>query len=123
VCKQVPENPIAMRVDAGDVVVFSSMMLHGTTPNATRADRDAYVVEYLPVGRSDPRVERPHLMLHQGGPTARWSDERRSVRAQLSSVRALTVAGAHRVRSMIDGDIGALASIDGGPSSVAPEST
>lgn len=47
---------------AGDVVVFSSFLPHGTTPNTTTAHRLAYVAEFLPLDAGDDSVPPPHLV-------------------------------------------------------------
>lgn len=73
VARHGPHQPVSIAADAGDVVVFSSLLLHHTTPNTTTAVRDAYVVEYLARACDDPLVDAPYLLLNDGGPTAAWA--------------------------------------------------
>lgn len=46
VCKDDDEGAIPVEVDAGDVVVFSSLTPHRTGPNTTDDIRKAYIVQY-----------------------------------------------------------------------------
>ncbi len=53
---------VHLEAAAGDVVVFSSFLPHGTTPNTTTATRLAYVAEFLPLDAADDSVPPPHLV-------------------------------------------------------------
>jgi ectoine hydroxylase-related dioxygenase (phytanoyl-CoA dioxygenase family) len=53
--------------EPGDVVLFSSFLLHSTTPNITQKSRWAYVVEYMKMDNIDPYIEAPYLMVAKNG--------------------------------------------------------
>ena len=63
----VPENPVFISAKAGDVVVFSSMTLHTTTPNITDGTRWAYVAEYMSLDCFDPTIKPPYFVVARGG--------------------------------------------------------
>ncbi len=63
----VPENPVFIEAEVGDVVLFSSFMLHKTTPNTTSDVRWAYVVEYMSSDDFDPTIEPPYFMVAENG--------------------------------------------------------
>ena len=62
-----PEHPVFIEAKAGDVVVFSSLALHSTTPNVTPTPRWAYVVEYMAINHFDPSIEPPYLIVAKDG--------------------------------------------------------
>jgi hypothetical protein len=43
-------EPVLLPVAAGDAVFFHSLIVHGTPPNQTEADRFAHIVSYMPAG-------------------------------------------------------------------------
>lgn len=51
----------------GDVVLFSSYLLHSTTPNITQDSRWAYVIEYMKMDAIDPYIDAPHLVVAKNG--------------------------------------------------------
>ena len=51
----------------GDVVLFSSYLLHSTTPNITQDSRWAYVIEYMQMSNIDPYIEAPYLVVAKNG--------------------------------------------------------
>ena len=61
------DNKVFISAEPGDVVIFSSFLLHSTTPNITQKSRWAYVVEYMKVGDIDPNVDAPYLMIAKDG--------------------------------------------------------
>ena len=63
----VPENPVFIEAEVGDVVLFSSFMLHKTTPNTTSEIRWAYVVEYMSLEHFDPTIDPPYFIVSQNG--------------------------------------------------------
>jgi ectoine hydroxylase-related dioxygenase (phytanoyl-CoA dioxygenase family) len=63
----VPESPILITAEPGDVVIFSSFTLHSTTPNITTQDRWAYVVEYMSLDHYDPYAEPPYFIVALNG--------------------------------------------------------
>lgn len=56
--------------EIGDIVLFSSRLLHSTTPNTTDKSRWAYVVEYMKAEHIDPYIDPPHLMISKDGKPA-----------------------------------------------------
>jgi hypothetical protein len=67
VSDEVPQNPVLVTAEPGDVVIFSSFTLHSTTPNTTQEDRWAYVVEYMSIEHYDPYIEPPYFLVAQNG--------------------------------------------------------
>lgn len=63
----VPESPILIEAQPGDVVIFSSFTLHCTTPNTTQTTRWAYVAEYMSLEHYDPYVEPPYFVVARNG--------------------------------------------------------
>lgn len=53
--------------EPGDVVLFSSYLLHSTTPNITQNSRWAYVIEYMQMNHIDPFIDPPHLVVAKNG--------------------------------------------------------
>jgi ectoine hydroxylase-related dioxygenase (phytanoyl-CoA dioxygenase family) len=67
VCPGDPETAVFVPAEPGDVLVFSSFMLHRTSPNVSEKSRLAYVVEYMSLDHFDPFVERPYFVVARGG--------------------------------------------------------
>lgn len=63
----VVENPLKIEAEPGDVVIFSSYLLHSTTPNVTQNPRWAYVIEYMSLDHADPYVEPPYFVVAKDG--------------------------------------------------------
>lgn len=61
------KNPVFISAEPGDVVLFSSFLLHSTTPNITQDSRWAYVIEYMQMDKIDPYIEAPYLVIAKGG--------------------------------------------------------
>ncbi|MDJ0556392.1 MAG: phytanoyl-CoA dioxygenase family protein, partial [Microcoleaceae cyanobacterium MO_207.B10] len=61
------ENAVFIAAEPGDVVLFSSFMLHKTNPNMTKNPRWAYVIEYMSVEHFDPGVEPPYFIISRNG--------------------------------------------------------
>jgi hypothetical protein len=66
-CKKIPENPVFVEAKAGDIIVFSSLILHSTTPNVTQDPRWAYVIEYMSINHFDPGIEPPYFVVARDG--------------------------------------------------------
>jgi hypothetical protein len=85
---EVPEDGEAVVARAGDVVLFSSRLLHATTPNVSGRDRWTYVIEYLPVHAFDPYLTPPYFVATRGRRSAprfrAWIPGRRSLRQQVA---------------------------------------
>ena len=60
-------NAEFISAEPGDVVLFSSYLLHSTTPNITQNSRWAYVIEYMQMDHIDPFIEAPHLVVAKNG--------------------------------------------------------
>ena len=58
---------IFISAEPGDVVLFSSYLLHSTTPNITQTSRWAYVVEYMQMSKIDPYLDTPRLVVAKNG--------------------------------------------------------
>ena len=63
----VPENPVLIEAEPGDVVIFSSFTLHSTTPNTSQNTRWAYVIEYMSLDHYDPYIESPYFVVARNG--------------------------------------------------------
>ncbi len=57
------ENALTIEADVGDVVVFSSLLLHRTSPNISGNERLAYVAEYMKITDFDPTVNPPYFVV------------------------------------------------------------
>ena len=84
---EIPAHGIPIVAETGDLVVFSSRLVHRTTPNESDRDRWTYVIEYLECGHFDPYVHPPYLQVSREGrtdlQTVNWPPGRRSPREQL----------------------------------------
>jgi Phytanoyl-CoA dioxygenase (PhyH) len=89
------ESPVAIEAEAGDVVLFSSLMLHRTLPNETRTEhRWAYVAEYIKLEDWDPWVEAPYFVVARDGRPApalvQWFHGRLDPRNRLRYLTSLS---------------------------------
>jgi ectoine hydroxylase-related dioxygenase (phytanoyl-CoA dioxygenase family) len=72
-CTRPPENARLIESEKGDVILFSSLMLHQTKPNESESERWAYVVEYMSLDDFDPLVKPPYFIVSEGGvPAPKW---------------------------------------------------
>jgi ectoine hydroxylase-related dioxygenase (phytanoyl-CoA dioxygenase family) len=62
-----PEQPVYIEAEPGDIVVFSSYLLHCTAPNLTQKSRWAYIVECLPFEHFDPTISPPYFIISRDG--------------------------------------------------------
>jgi hypothetical protein len=67
VCTVQAGEEVFIRAARGDVVVFSSFVLHHTGPNETDADRTTYVVEYMSLDSYDPLLRPPYFVVAADG--------------------------------------------------------
>jgi ectoine hydroxylase-related dioxygenase (phytanoyl-CoA dioxygenase family) len=68
VCQVTPEDPVFVTAEPGDVVLFSSFILHSTLPNVTQdSTRWAYVAEYMSTDHYDPGIPAPYFVVAQDG--------------------------------------------------------
>lgn len=51
----------------GDLILFSSLMLHRTGPNEADNSRIAFVAEYMPLADYDYYLEGPYFVVSEGG--------------------------------------------------------
>lgn len=63
----IPESPILIEAEPGDITLFSSFLLHSTNPNTTQDDRWAYVIEYMPLDDYDPTLKPPYFVVARDG--------------------------------------------------------
>lgn len=61
------EKAVCIEAEMGDVVLFSSFMLHYTSPNVSQHDRWAYVVEYMSLDHYDPFIKPPYFVVSRDG--------------------------------------------------------
>jgi hypothetical protein len=62
-----PEHAVFVSAEPGDIVLFSSFMLHKTNPNVTQSPRWAYVIEYMSLEHFDPGVNPPYFLVSRDG--------------------------------------------------------
>lgn len=70
VVDRLPGSEVLVEAQRGDVVLFSSLMLHHTKANVSQDDRWAYVIEYMKIEHFDPLIKPPYLIAAEGGKTA-----------------------------------------------------
>lgn len=58
---------VTIDADAGDVILFSSLMLHCTGPNQADSKRVAYVAEYMRLADYAPKSTPPYFIVAEGG--------------------------------------------------------
>ncbi len=61
------KKEIIIRAKRGDVLFFSSMLLHRTGPNHTQNNRVAYVLEFMSSEHFDPYVHPPYFQVVRNG--------------------------------------------------------
>lgn len=61
---------VLIPTEKGDIVLFSSFMLHYTGTNESHAERWAYVVEYLSLDHYDPLIKPPYFIVAEDGKSA-----------------------------------------------------
>jgi ectoine hydroxylase-related dioxygenase (phytanoyl-CoA dioxygenase family) len=66
-CECMVETPLIIEAEPGDLVIFSSFLLHCTAPNITDQSRWAYVLECLPLHCFDPLVDPPYFVMARDG--------------------------------------------------------
>lgn len=62
-----PEKEVAVDMKRGDILFFSSMLLHRSAPNRTDRPRMAYVAEYMSSEHFDPYVRPPYFQVARNG--------------------------------------------------------
>lgn len=66
-CHTKVSEPVFIGAKPGDVVLFSSFMLHRTLPNISNDSRWAYVIEYMSLDYYDPFIEPPYFIAARNG--------------------------------------------------------
>ena len=66
----VDSGKVFIEADAGDVVIFSSLLLHKTYENTTERARWSYVAEVMKLGDFDPTIKPPYFVLARDGRSA-----------------------------------------------------
>lgn len=87
------ENAVFIEAEPGDVVLFSSFMLHKTNPNVTPNPRWAYVIEYMSVEHFDPGVKPPYFIVSRDGRSQ--PEFVNSYRGSLNAINHLKYLGFH----------------------------
>lgn len=87
-----------IEADAGDVVLFSSQLLHKTYENVTTGSRWAYVAELLKLGDFDPTIEPPYFVAFRDGkPAGEFVDSLACARDPRQIALTLPLAIRHHV--------------------------
>jgi ectoine hydroxylase-related dioxygenase (phytanoyl-CoA dioxygenase family) len=74
VVDQEPTNGLLVKAKPGDVVLFSSLLLHQTGENESEEPRWAYVLEFMKAKHFDPVSKLPYFMVvEKGRPSLRWT--------------------------------------------------
>lgn len=83
-----PKSPTFIAADVGDIVLFSSLTLHKTTPNTTDQIRWAYVIEYMPIDGYDPAIDSPFFIAAKHGkPYAKFAPTYRGRRNPINRIK------------------------------------
>lgn len=67
VCPGNPDQALCIEADKGDVILFSSLMLHRTSANYSHDIRWAYVIEYMSLDQFDPHIRPPYFIVARDG--------------------------------------------------------
>jgi hypothetical protein len=91
-------NRVWVEADVGDVVVFSSLLLHKTYENVANDARWAYVAEVLKLGDFDPTIKPPYFVLaREGRAIGEFVDRLACARDPVQIAKTLPLALRHRV--------------------------
>ncbi len=89
---------VFVEADAGDVVVFSSLLLHKTYENTTTRSRWAYVAEMLKLSDFDPTIAPPYFVAARDGkPVCEFVDSLACARDPAQILKTLPLALRHHV--------------------------
>jgi ectoine hydroxylase-related dioxygenase (phytanoyl-CoA dioxygenase family) len=93
-----PEEKVLIETQPGDVVLFSSRLLHTTTPNVTvDSTRWAYVVEYMSLDIYDHLLGSPYFIVARNGKSCPSFVHTHPAKSIKGSVRQ----AAHKIRRRI----------------------
>lgn len=89
---------VFIEAEAGDVVLFSSLLLHKTYENTTENSRWAYVAEMLKLGDYDPTIAPPYFVAARNGQAAcEFVDRLECAYNPVQLAKTLPLALRHRV--------------------------
>jgi hypothetical protein len=89
---------VVVEAEAGDVILFSSLLLHKTYENTTTKSRWAYVAEMLKLGDFDPTITPPYFVAARNGePACEFVESLACARDPVQIVKTLPLALRHRV--------------------------
>lgn len=89
---------VCVEAEAGDVILFSSLLLHKTYENTTTNSRWAYVAEMLRLGDFDPTITPPYFVVARDGePACEFVESLACARDPVQIVKTLPLALRHRV--------------------------
>jgi ectoine hydroxylase-related dioxygenase (phytanoyl-CoA dioxygenase family) len=89
---------VFVEANVGDVILFSSLLLHKTYENTTTNSRWAYVAEMLKLGDYDPTTKPPYFVVSRDGKTAcEFVDNLACARDPAQIVKTLPLALRHRI--------------------------
>jgi ectoine hydroxylase-related dioxygenase (phytanoyl-CoA dioxygenase family) len=89
---------LCVEASAGDVILFSSLLLHKTYENTTTNSRWAYVAEMLKLGDFDPTITPPYFVVARNGePACEFVESLACARDPVQIVKTLPLALRHRV--------------------------
>lgn len=112
ICPGDPEGAIAIEAREGDVVLFSSLIVHRSSPNTSIGPRSVYVVEYMRLDRIDPFIAPPYFIAaRRGAPSPRFvrihpghlrpGNQLLYLPARLARARARAVSSLGRIRARL----------------------
>jgi ectoine hydroxylase-related dioxygenase (phytanoyl-CoA dioxygenase family) len=99
VCDHEVKHAQFVPTKVGDVVCFSSLMLHHTKENRSDKDRIAYVVEYMSLQHYDHYVEPPFFITSRNGQRVGRFEDSYPGRSRLSASRMRHSAHEYRKRA------------------------
>jgi len=103
-CKSKPGKEVLISTEKGDIVLFSSFMLHYTGPNESSAERGAYVVEYLSLDYYDPLITPPYFIVAEGGmPAPRFARSHRGSASFKNRMKYLPLQTKERCKDLMRG--------------------
>jgi len=101
VCARKADRPQSIEANPGDVIVFSSLMMHHTPPNRSPRRRWAYVAEYMLMNQYDPFIKPPYFVAaRNGNPSPRFVQRAPGARSLRNQLVYLVPRLRHRLEAM-----------------------
>lgn len=101
VCPGNEKDAVFIPATIGDAVLFSSFLLHRTSPNVTDTSRLAYVIEYMSCEHFDPFIPAPYFVVARNGqPAGKWVNFYRGRLNPVNQLKYLPTRMSRRVTSM-----------------------